>query len=384
MLMASAQSSADVFVTAKRPFSVTAACIAGEARAGAFPSVFERTRAHLLEPLAADAFLLTSRAWSVSYHVGGDQNHGWEGLPEEISLDNQTAMVHALQPTAYLLVRRDIELATWLQHNVAARAVAADVMLEQSRNGTFLPPACRSWPLGRGCVDDADAMLGGYFMSALRWRVCLALVEESERLARMATTRAGPANDTEASGSPAAQYTWVLRMRPDWLVRCRIETGWPLRAPHVPELGGTSRWFFFQYDFMLFLPRRGAEVALKLLTKASEMAKSSCKYGAAHNQMCVICLLLVHGFRGFQLHHHNTPATLSRACSDFAHDRLQKAPCQALEGVRPMDPLREGACPFNLSELARRQQDFCRVRHDQFAVACCDGCKVSKRLASQV
>lgn len=377
----------DFAITAKRPHSVTAVCIAGEARAGAFPSVFERTRAHLLEPLAADAFMVTSRAWSVSYHKKNESDaqshgnwHGWEGLPEEISLENQTAMLKALQPIAHVLVQRDTDFPAWLQHD-AARAVAADIVKEQSKNGSFLPLACRTqWPLGDECLANPEAMLGGYTMSALRWRTCLALIDEAERLAKV-----NASDSNTATSGATVKYTYVLRMRPDFLLRCRLELGWPLRAPleDLPRQLPTARWFWFYYDFAMFMPRRLADVALRLLTLASEMANPNCAVGLKNNQLCVPCLMVTFGFHGLQLHLDNVPgSTVSRACTDIRHDRRLRAPCPVIQGIRPMDPQNpEGPCAYNLSELARQQQSFCRSPHDPTANFICSNCRVSKRLA---
>ena len=362
-------------IHAKRAESSTAACIAGELRAGIVPRVFERIRINAFEPLAADAFLVTSRRWSISYHNSSKYGAGWQNLPEEVSVENQTALVAALRPVGHLLVGSDVEFAEWLQTDSSiARAVAADLAIEQARpaNVSLLHAACRAWPLGEECVGaNSVAMLGGYTMAALRWRTCLAMIEVAERRA------GGSAHHTKATAAAAEQYNWVLRVRPDLALTCRMSFGFDARrtAAEVSLPANTSRhtnfWFFFDFDFLMLMPRRAADVALRVLPLASAHPAATaltCR-GGGQQQLCAHCLLKNYGYKGFQLHHSNFPMlSVARYCTQIRYERLQHAPCTEMTGGIGMSPpSKDVACqPF-----AAVAQDACVHMHDTWLVSMC-------------
>jgi hypothetical protein len=380
----------------KRAESATAACLAGEARVGSFPTAFNRMRTHILEPLHADAFLVLSRKWTIGWHNStkpgqeGKYGLGWLNLPSAVTRDNQTAMVNALRPVAHLLVGDDVEFIEWLQTE-DARDVAADIQREQFRMrspppkgvtpaGSVLPPPCHSWPLSvDGCLENTS-IVSSFWVSALRWRTCLAMIEVAEARAGNKLGADQRVLGKEHHGG-YERYKWVLRVRPDFFMICHISVGWPLDVNHFdlgPANTTTARWFFFAYDFTLLMPRVAADIAFNVVSLGSTDAPGHCLYGL-NPQLCAHCLLMKHGYKGFQLHSKNFGGTVMRACTDLRHERKQKILCPFVEGMSPMDPTENHSCPISLAAVARSGY-ACNVRHDGIFVTPCKSCRPDERM----
>ena len=109
-----------------------------------FPQVHQRQRRLLLDPLAADAFLVLSRRWSViaNHNVAelGD-------IPSEVR--NLSAAIHFLSPVSQFVAQNDSVFASWL----STQSAMAPVQLDMAAWRAALQREPELWPERPGAVN---------------------------------------------------------------------------------------------------------------------------------------------------------------------------------------------------------------------------------------
>ena len=223
----------------------TAACLVGEVRALIYPQVLALLQRNVLRSLGADAFLVYTRKWtqwqlapevvatirSRDPRRDGQQQYehlyvraGFDRLPSEVAREQMAGVLAALNP-------------------VAAEEASDDDVLARAADGSrgWLPVPMHRLANTSLCAD-ADGTPNPRHVPclfALRCMRCLQLVANAE-MAR------------------GAQYTWVLRARPDVFVGCRMRV--PSSAEH--PIANTSDWAAYAFDYLAFMPRHMAVASL--------------------------------------------------------------------------------------------------------------------------
>lgn len=233
----------------------TAVCIAGEMRALIFKQVQERLRQAVLEPLQADSFLVLSRTWSIGWHA---RYRIWQhDMLPNVSMKDVDEAIAAIRPVRAMVAGTDDELFNMLGLSRQALDSIVTCSRDQGKATHCLPPT--QVPL------------------ALRWRVCLDLIETHE-LSR---------------GRP---YRWVVRTRPDVVVSCAF------RAPLTEfrrlltgrnKLMTSPRWVAYAWDFLAYLTRAAAQISLNELLLARNC--SACGINIT-NAYCNACIMRQHDF----------------------------------------------------------------------------------------
>jgi hypothetical protein len=207
----------------------TAVCLAGEARTFLSSRVRQTQQANLLQPLVADLFLVLSPRSS--------------GAPE--SWLTQLQLVEQQLDPVSIVVARDEQMGIVLQQ-LALPQDEARLIYECTR---VQPLPTR--PVSRGDNDwRAWFQVGAcvpQLSLALRHRVCLELIEHTERQRRF-------------------KYDWVVRSRPDVAVPCAL--------PHSAVLKHEMVRYFM--DFIVFMPRGAADTVLREVPLARQWNVSEC------------------------------------------------------------------------------------------------------------
>lgn len=225
------QSRAPVMAT----HSSVAACLVGEIRALIYPQVLFMLQRNVLKSIQADNFLVYTRAWSQwqipnPNATGPDRSHyyalyvraGFDRVPTEVTREQMAALLWALQPVA------------------AEETPDGDVLNHADGSPGWLPVPLQHLANTTLCADaskpdphDATCLF------ALRCARCLHLIERAE-------------------AKRGARYKWVIRLRPDAFIGCRMR----LPDSVIHPLANTTSWAAYAWDYLAFMPRDAAPASL--------------------------------------------------------------------------------------------------------------------------
>eukprot|EP00966_Prymnesium_polylepis_P037439 869199-Prymnesium_polylepis.1 len=246
--------------------------------------------------------------WTKGWHEEQSPSK-WSDAPSVVSADAISAILATLRPQLAVVTADDEPLfGPW------SRVSLLDEYL----------PQCNHTAPGSRCE--------GFLLSALRWRVSLALIEKEEQ-------RIGE------------RYRWIIRTRPDFWMICWMR---PVSAEHIAALGRfRGQWAGFRLDFAAFLPRVAAQVSLRQAPLASRPGSRprACTgaisdAGRHDYEYCNPCMMRSHGFiiaQGFRW------ATVARHCQTLG-DEVSRIPCNGSAG--PQLPVTKEVCTHSVDNIA--------------------------------
>ena len=283
------------------PASPTAACVAGEARAFVLPAVHGGLRAHVLEPLRADAFVVVSRRWSRGWHAA--YHSDWSSMPEEVSPESLSTAIAALRPKRSRVMEDESLFAGGLSGWRSATERFHPSCTSSQAPWHF--PGCSN---ATGSCTEA-AFFGVTCMAQLalarRWQLCLELIGE-----------------VEVEERQLVAYSWVTRLRPDSVLPCRLRLQ-DMAGLQVAFGNGTSAarpWAAFIWDYLAWMPRAVANVSLRQAVHGLDVAY--CRDFRQRPEFCNHCLLMQRGVGVLRLT--SIPMEVSRGCQTLSEEKAGK------------------------------------------------------------
>lgn len=302
-----------------------------------FPQVYQYQRHYLLEPLAADAFVVVSRKWSAAPHHTG-HNTTMPNTPDSVHWDNISRVLDHWGAISYVVTTDDTALTRWVWESTDATLIRNDADAYQSARNT------------RYHREYMHALSPVAFMQALRWRSCLALINMAEQAA------AG-----ERQSIAPSKYSFVLRMRPDFFVDClmqlpavsqRVGDGEPSSSNSSVQHGlganmnsglseGSAWWAAYGWDYMALMPRAVADVVLREIPLAADDRVMNCDFNYSQSiwlgamQLCNPCVARGHGIHIIALTTGSfgvNTLQVARSCNTIYQAQRGKWPCHHFRG----------------------------------------------------
>jgi hypothetical protein len=262
--------------------ATTAACFTGELRTFVDKRVQDRLKVTVVDE-ATDAFFITAPTLSTfRHHYSSTSRDAGRGRIYDSSTSNPTAgaAIHSamlsLRPVA-TLVADDDDLFGSPQSHCNALQITCRIPGQPSAvcEGTRVTDALARVTdalTNRSLADEIGACHTGFIIST-RLRACLVMIEqaEDERGQRAGPQQGGgaPQQGQSSEASPPdvpLKYSWVVRLRPDLYLPCRLLPRLDTHAALSSSAPVSSApWYVYSNDFMGWMPREVASVALRVM-----------------------------------------------------------------------------------------------------------------------